>query len=93
MIAWLIAAFNSWRIAFIIAGVGTILCGLLAWHYIRNAPRLHPGVNEAEARYIEEAHAREDAASPPSKGGSWTGYFAFRSVWVIQMALSLPPAG
>jgi ACS family D-galactonate transporter-like MFS transporter len=83
VIAWLIAAFNSWRIAFIIAGVGTILCGLLAWHYIRNAPRLHPGVNEAEARYIEEAHAREDAASPPSKGGSWTGYFAFRSVWCM----------
>ena len=27
VIAWLIAAFNSWRAAFVIAGVGTMLCG------------------------------------------------------------------
>ena len=31
VIAWLIAAFNSWRMAFVIAGVGTMLCGLWAW--------------------------------------------------------------
>jgi ACS family D-galactonate transporter-like MFS transporter len=83
VIAWLIAAFNSWRIAFVIAGVGTIFCGLLAWHYIRNSPREHPSVNEAEARHIEEAHALEDAASPPSSGASWTAYFRFRSVWCM----------
>jgi ACS family D-galactonate transporter-like MFS transporter len=83
VIAWLIAAFNSWRIAFVIAGVGTIFCGLLAWHYIRNSPREHPSVNEAEARHIEEAHALEDAASPPSSGASWTTYFRFRSVWCM----------
>jgi len=83
VIAWLIAAFDSWRIAFVIAGVGTVFCGLLAWYYIRNSPRQHPSVNEAEARYIEEAHAREDAANPPSSGGSWTAYFRFRSVWCM----------
>src|SRR6201995_3477203 len=81
VIAWLIAAFNSWRMAFVIAGVGTMLCGLLAWYSIRNSPRQHPSVNEAEARYLEQAHAQEDAATPPSKGGSWTAYFRFRSVW------------
>src|SRR6266478_5708010 len=70
VIAWLIAAFNSWRIAFVIAGVGTMLCGLLAWYYIRNAPRQHPSVNEAEVRYIEQSHALEDAATPASRGGS-----------------------
>jgi ACS family D-galactonate transporter-like MFS transporter len=83
VIAWLIAALNSWRMAFVIAGVGTILCGLWAWHYIRNAPREHPSVNEAEARYIEAAHAMEDAATPPSSGGSWLAYFQFRSVWCM----------
>src|SRR5580704_17588934 len=83
VIAWLIAAFNSWRIAFVIAGVGTILCGLWAWHYIRNSPRQHPSVNEAEARYIEQAHALEDAATPASPGGSWVGYFRYRSVWCM----------
>jgi ACS family D-galactonate transporter-like MFS transporter len=83
VIAWLIAAFNSWRLAFVIAGVGTIFCGLLAWYYIRNEPRQHPSVNEAEARYIEESHAREDAANPPSTGAGWIAYFRFRSVWCM----------
>ena len=83
VIAWLIAAFNSWRIAFAIAGVGTMLCGLLAWYYIRNAPREHPSVNEAEARYIEQSHALEDAATPASRGGSWMSYFRYRSVWCM----------
>jgi len=83
VIAWLIAAFNSWRIAFVIAGVGTVLCGLLAWYYIRNAPRQHPSVNEAEARYIEQSHALEDAGTPVSRGGSWMSYFRYRSVWCM----------
>ena len=83
VIAWLIAAFNSWRIAFVIAGVGTMLCGLLAWYYIRNAPRQHPSVNEAEARYIEQSHALEDADTPVSRGGSWMSYFRYRSVWCM----------
>lgn len=83
VIAWLIAAFSSWRAAFVIAGVGTMLCGLWAWYYIRNSPREHPSVNEAEASYIEKAHALEDAASTPSSGGSWASYFKFRSVWCM----------
>src|SRR6201990_2974688 len=83
VIAWLIAAFNSWRMAFVIAGVGTILCGIWAWYYIRNSPREHPSVNEAEARYIEQAHAEEDAGSMPSSGGSWASYFTFRSIWCM----------
>jgi len=83
VIAWLIATFNSWRIAFVIAGVGTMLCGLLAWYYIRNAPRQHPSINEAEARYIEQSHALEDAGTPVSRGGSWTSYFRYRSVWCM----------
>jgi ACS family D-galactonate transporter-like MFS transporter len=83
VIAWLIAAFNSWRIAFVIAGVGTMLCGLLAWYYIRNAPREHPSVNDAEARYIEQAHALEDAEMPASRGGNWMSYFRYRSVWCM----------
>jgi MFS transporter, ACS family, D-galactonate transporter len=83
VIAWLIAELNSWRAAFVIAGVGTILCGLFAWYYIRNAPREHPAVNEAEACYLEQAHAIEDAGTPSSSAGSWIAYFRFRSVWCM----------
>jgi ACS family D-galactonate transporter-like MFS transporter len=83
VIAWLIAAFDSWRAAFLVAGVGTILCGLLAWWYIRNTPREHPSVDESEARFIEAAHAEEDAQAPASRGGGWSAYFRFRSVWLM----------
>jgi ACS family D-galactonate transporter-like MFS transporter len=83
VIAGLIAALDSWRLAFIVAGVGTMLCGLLAWWYIRNSPREHPMVSDAEARHIEEAHALEDAQNPQTSGGRWTAYFRYRSVWCM----------
>ena len=83
VIAWLIAALNSWRAAFVVAGVATMLCGIWAWWYIRNEPRQHPSVNEAEARYLEQAHAMEDAASPAGSSSGWMAYFRFRSVWCM----------
>ena len=61
VIAGLITGLGSWRLAFIVAGIGTMACGLLAWWYVRNSPREHPMVSEPEARHIEEAHAAEDA--------------------------------
>jgi MFS transporter, ACS family, D-galactonate transporter len=83
VIAWLIAAFDSWRAAFLVAGVGTILCGVLAWRYIRNTPREHPSVDAREACFIEAAHSKEDALAPASRGGGWSAYFRFRSVWLM----------
>lgn len=84
VIAWLIAVLGSWRLAFALAGIGTIACGLLTWTYIRNTPREHPGVNEVEARHLEEAHAREDAEAPRTAGtGSAWGFFRYRSVWCM----------
>jgi ACS family D-galactonate transporter-like MFS transporter len=83
VIAGLITGLGSWRLAFIIAGIGTMACGPLAWWYIRNSPREHPMVSEAEARHIEEAHAAEDAQNPHIGAGSCVGYFRFRSVWCM----------
>lgn len=48
----LIAFFGSWRMAFIIAGVGTMLAGVLAWWYIRTYPHEHPRINKAELEHI-----------------------------------------
>ncbi|MFD1210629.1 MFS transporter [Arthrobacter sp. GCM10027362] len=85
-IAGLIAATGSWRASFIIAGIATVLMGLAVYWYVRDNPRQHPGVNEAEAAYIEESHAAEDAAA--EKEGS-TGrralrpYLKFRSFWAM----------
>lgn len=83
VIAGLIAAFDSWRISFAVAGIGTVLCGALAWWYIRNSPSEHPSVNEAEAKHIETAHALEDLNDPVSSGRGIGAYFAYKSVWCM----------
>jgi ACS family D-galactonate transporter-like MFS transporter len=58
IIAGLIGWFDSWRIAFVIAGIGTMLAGVLAWKYIRNHPSEHPGVNAAELAHITEGNTK-----------------------------------
>ncbi|WP_416424283.1 MFS transporter [Pseudomonas sp. App30] len=58
IIAALITWFESWRIAFFIAGVGTMVVGVWAWWYIRNSPAEHPKVNDAELAYITDANAQ-----------------------------------
>ena len=72
LIAWLIVSLGSWRLAFVVAGVGTIAIGIWCWYYIRNTPQEHPDVNDAEAEYIEASHRAEDAKSAPSLGGHVT---------------------
>jgi ACS family D-galactonate transporter-like MFS transporter len=83
LIAWLILVMHSWRSAFAIAGIGTILCGMVAWRYIRNQPREHAGVNEAEALHIERAQALEHAKEATDLSGRSIDFFRFRSVWLM----------
>lgn len=83
IITWLIASLGSWRLAFIVAGAGTVLAGILAWYYVRNSPREHRGVNEMEARYIEEAQASEHRAEPANLSGRSMDFFKYRSVWCM----------
>jgi len=56
IIAGLITWFDSWRVAFFIAGLGTMVVGAWAWWYIRNSPAEHPKVNAAERAYIDDAN-------------------------------------
>ncbi|AIJ47659.1 putative sulfoacetate transporter SauU [Comamonas sp. PE63] len=81
IIAGLIAFFGSWRISFVVAGVGTMIAGYFAWSYIRNHPREHSGVNEAEARHIEAAHAEDARADAGTSKGKLLDFFKYRSVW------------
>ena len=83
IITWLISALGSWRLAFVVAGVGTVIAGAVAWWYIRNSPREHAGVNELEARYLEEAHATEYRAEPANLSGRSLDFFKYRSVWCM----------
>lgn len=81
LISGLIATLGSWRLSFVVAGVGTMLAGWLAWRYIRNHPRQHPAVNDAEASYIERSHAADAAAEAPNASGRVLDFFRYRSVW------------
>jgi len=83
LIAGLILVAHSWRAAFAIAGLGTMLCGLGAWLYIRNHPRQHAGVDEAEARHIERAQALEHAKESGELSGRTIDFFRYRSVWLV----------
>jgi ACS family D-galactonate transporter-like MFS transporter len=83
IIAGLIGTLGSWRMAFVVAGVGTMLAGLFAWYFIRNSPREHSSVNEAEARYIENAHAIEFSQQPAKLSGKSLDLFKYRSVWLM----------
>jgi ACS family D-galactonate transporter-like MFS transporter len=83
LITWLITALGSWRMAFVISGVGTVLAGAWAWYYIRNSPRDHKGVNEAEAKHVEAAQTKELAEEPPNLTGRSMDFFKYRSVWCL----------
>lgn len=57
IIAWLILTLGSWRTAFIVAGVATMLLGCLSWWYLRDKPSDHPSINGDELRLIEASAA------------------------------------
>jgi ACS family D-galactonate transporter-like MFS transporter len=83
IIAALIGAFDSWRTAFVVAGLGTIAAGLIAYWYIRDNPREQPSTNEAEAQYIEREHAKEDELPTAGQAGRTNvlDFLRFRSFW------------
>ncbi|MFF7442239.1 MFS transporter [Streptomyces sp. NPDC008122] len=83
LISALIAWTGSWRTSFVIAGVLTVFIGLCAAWYVRDTPREHPGVNDAEAAYIESAHAAEDAAGPADERTGLRPYLGHRSFWAM----------
>ncbi len=92
IIAGLIAALDSWRLAFLIAGLGTIACGLFAWYYIRNHPHQHSACNMSERTHIEAGLRRADLDAggevstasvfrSPSIWMLFVGWFCFNSLW------------
>jgi len=82
IIAALISALGSWRLAFLIAGLGTIACGALAWWYIRDTPQAHPSVNEAECAYIIEGQ-RDEYAEPTDHPVTNKQIFSSPSIWLM----------
>ncbi|MBO1330878.1 MFS transporter [Streptomyces sp. VRA16 Mangrove soil] len=81
-ISGLIAWTGSWRISFVVAGAATVAVGFFALWFLRDTPREHPGVNDAEAEHIEKAHAAEDAlAAGGDRPAKLSDYLKYRSFW------------
>ena len=107
IITWLITALNSWRMAFVIAGIGTVLAGLWSWFYIRNNPREHKGANEAEfstSRRRRSKRSRKSRRTRPAAhltSSSTVRYGALprldvvhcRMVWPAHLDADLPQQG
>jgi ACS family D-galactonate transporter-like MFS transporter len=84
IIAWLILAFDSWRTAFVVAGLATMLLGALAWWYLRDDPADHPSVNAGELATIRATTAAVHAAGPSSMSkGSFFAILLGRMSWAM----------
>jgi MFS transporter, ACS family, D-galactonate transporter len=70
-IAWLIYALNSWRLAFGIAGLATIVLGAVALRFLRDDPAEHPAVNAAELAHIRAVPAEVETVSAAPPRFSW----------------------
>lgn len=84
VVGGIIAALDSWQLAFVIVGAGTLLMAGVAFWYIRDTPHHHWRVNDAELAYIEEAHAKEEEVDPVqevSRATLVTSYLRSRSFW------------
>lgn len=65
IIAHMIAQLDSWRLVFAIAGGVTVLLSWLAWRYLHDDPRQHPGVNAAELAHIQAPSPDESSGEAP----------------------------
>jgi len=89
----LIAATGGWRWAFIITGALTIIVAVLYYLYLRDSPKEHSKVNDAEKEYIasdkdvsdsiDESRLPKlsDYARSSSFWGLWLGRLGWATVW------------
>ena len=87
IISWLILSLGSWRSAFVVAGLATIVLGALAWWYLRDNPADHPGVNAEELAKIRSsqslAASSRSEVSRSISPGSLTAILIGRMSWAM----------
>ncbi len=76
IIAWLILSLGSWRTAFVVAGLVTMLLGGLAWWYLRDDPADHSGVNPDELAAIKSSASVSPMLQGDAARGIGTRSFA-----------------
>ncbi|RZN31451.1 MFS transporter [Bradyrhizobium sp. Leo121] len=87
IIASLILSLGSWRTAFVVAGLATMLLGALAWWYLRDNPADHPGVNAGELAAIKSAASASQVA--PVVGSRSLGKGSFAAILLGRMSWAM----
>ncbi|MBD7995720.1 MFS transporter [Arthrobacter sp. Sa2CUA1] len=82
LVAWLIASTGSWRWSFIIIGLSTVVIGFLVFLYIRNHPREHKLVNEAEVELVSIS-AEAEGEKPGVSRANITAMVIGRLGWAM----------
>lgn len=81
-----ISLFGGWREAFVVVGIGGFAFAALAYWYLRDSPREHPGVTTRERDYIEaelKAEAMADVDVLPENPRSPINYLRQRTFWAM----------
>ncbi|MDQ2078602.1 MFS transporter [Xanthobacteraceae bacterium Astr-EGSB] len=87
IIAWLILSLGSWRSAFVVAGLATVVLGIVSWWYLRDDPSEHPRINKAELDIIRAKASTGEADAQSTKraisGRSYAAILIGRMSWAM----------
>jgi ACS family glucarate transporter-like MFS transporter len=82
LLVWL-ADSVGWRGALLITAPGALVLALIWWRYVRDFPKDHPGVNEAELALIDAGRPPPEAQRIP---GAWKAALANRDILLLTIS-------
>jgi ACS family glucarate transporter-like MFS transporter len=96
IVAWMMVNYG-WQSAFYASGAAGVLIALLWAWYARDRPEQHPGVNEAELRYIVGVGGAAAAGPPPTTKETplalsppepvpWSAFLRTPTVWWLVLS-------
>ena len=84
-VAWIMVNYG-WQSAFYVSAIAGLLIAVLWSWYARDHPEEHPGINQAEVRYIKGEP--EGVSSGSSLAVPWRAFLLTPSVWWLVLAYS-----
>lgn len=81
LVTTIIGVFGSWRWAFVVTGVLTIIAAVGYHLYVRDLPEQHAGVSKAELDHIRAQQVTDDVVNSYSPLPKWTDYARSVSFW------------
>jgi len=81
VVTGLIMSYGSWRTAFEILGIATVLVGIIAFLFMRNKPSEHPMITEDEIKYLSENEVEENCNN--NRNENIFLYFKYLSPWML----------